>query len=330
VFCLLVRYNAFAGGRAVGANPTGGGFQGAIHGRCFAALLRHFDCRMECFASPLNCRYRRFCSAFPDLDGHFGSLGSFFKFFPEEGCFEANPPFEPKLVEAMAAHMERLLRQSSRPLCFIVIIPGSFDDARAPTGEAAARALQRHLAQHGTSDLNEITRLRLAAGEEGTRTKPAARQAGQAGRGASGKSAIQRQSLPGWRRLRESKHLRREVTLPPREHHYVEATQHSRPSRCDARRLCARPASGRPQPEAVTHCQPPQTVAAAGQCSQCSRRVSGCEPERRVWQVQEGGVCDLRLLSGQRSRPQAVAGDRGRSLRAAYRIRPNEYRWWER
>jgi hypothetical protein len=50
----------------------------------FDVLLRRFDCRTECFASPLNCRYGRFCSAFYDTDGAFGSLGSFFDFHPTE------------------------------------------------------------------------------------------------------------------------------------------------------------------------------------------------------------------------------------------------------
>jgi hypothetical protein len=49
-------------------------------------LLKDFDCKMECFASPLNCRYSRFCSAFLDTDFAFGSVGSFFDFSPRSGC----------------------------------------------------------------------------------------------------------------------------------------------------------------------------------------------------------------------------------------------------
>jgi hypothetical protein len=33
--------------------------QGAIHEEVFDVLLRRFDCRLECFASPLNCRWVR-------------------------------------------------------------------------------------------------------------------------------------------------------------------------------------------------------------------------------------------------------------------------------
>ena len=51
VYALLLRMSALAGG-----TDRGGGFQGAINEECFEVLLKYFDCRMECFASPLNCR----------------------------------------------------------------------------------------------------------------------------------------------------------------------------------------------------------------------------------------------------------------------------------
>ena len=34
-------------------------------------------------------------SAFGDVDGPFGSLGSFWEFEPRKGAFEVNPPFAP-------------------------------------------------------------------------------------------------------------------------------------------------------------------------------------------------------------------------------------------
>ncbi|RLN90151.1 hypothetical protein BBJ28_00015126 [Nothophytophthora sp. Chile5] len=108
LFCLLLRYDSL----------DGGGFQ-----ECFDALLEHFDCKMECFASPLNCRYSRFCSAFLDTDFAFGSVGSFFDFAPRSGCFEANPPFIPKLIKRMTDHMTALLDVADGALAFIVIIP---------------------------------------------------------------------------------------------------------------------------------------------------------------------------------------------------------------
>jgi phosphorylated CTD-interacting factor 1 len=53
-------------------------------------LVYHYGVGVEAegFASPLNCRWLRYCSAFPDTDAPFGSLGSFFGFRPNEvgGC----------------------------------------------------------------------------------------------------------------------------------------------------------------------------------------------------------------------------------------------------
>ena len=86
--------------------------QAAVHAPVLDALHTHFGTCMECFASPLNCRWPRFCSLFADTDGPFGSLGSFFRFAPARGSFEANPPFDKACVARMAAHMFKLLLQA--------------------------------------------------------------------------------------------------------------------------------------------------------------------------------------------------------------------------
>lgn len=79
---------------------------------------------MECFASPLNCRYAPFCSAFADTDRPFGSVGSFFSFRPTAGSFEANPPFEPGIFDAAVRHIESLLgNPQAGPLSFVVVSP---------------------------------------------------------------------------------------------------------------------------------------------------------------------------------------------------------------
>ena len=81
---------------------------------------------LECFASPLNTRYDRFCSAFADVDRPFGSLGSFFDFHPSDGSFEANPPFEPQTLLAAVRHAEELLvasERADRALSFAFVVP---------------------------------------------------------------------------------------------------------------------------------------------------------------------------------------------------------------
>ena len=78
LFCLLSRYEAL----------KGAGYQCALPAAAFASLRGALGPTLECFASPLNCHYERFCSAFGALEAPFGSLGSFFELDPREGSFE--------------------------------------------------------------------------------------------------------------------------------------------------------------------------------------------------------------------------------------------------
>jgi hypothetical protein len=78
---------------------------------------------LECFASPLNSTYGRHCSAFPDTDEYFGSIGSFFDFFPTSGSFEVNPPFVLALMVAMNQHISALFEAAKGPLSFVVVVP---------------------------------------------------------------------------------------------------------------------------------------------------------------------------------------------------------------
>jgi len=50
--------------------------QGALPLAVFECLNRVFGVTFECFASPLNCFFKQYCSAFADTDGYFGSRGS--------------------------------------------------------------------------------------------------------------------------------------------------------------------------------------------------------------------------------------------------------------
>lgn len=124
VFALLQRYDTFFGD----GKYEGTGFQAALPSAAFRILTREFGVTAECFASPLNCHYAHFCSAFEDTDAPFGSLGSFFEFLPIQGCFEANPPFTIEVMDEMVTHMDMLLSQSDDPLSFIVFVP-SWTDA---------------------------------------------------------------------------------------------------------------------------------------------------------------------------------------------------------
>lgn len=115
LFSVLARYDML----------QGAGLQAAVQGAVFDVLLKHYNCNVECFASPLNCRYERYFSAFPDTDRVFGSLGSFFDydFAQSGGSFQANPPFVSSFILAMCQTMERGLEKSEEPLMFSVFVP---------------------------------------------------------------------------------------------------------------------------------------------------------------------------------------------------------------
>jgi hypothetical protein len=98
--------------------------QAAVHPEVLDELRNRFGTVHECFASPLNCRWPRFCSMFPDTDAPFGSIGSFFEFWPQRGSFQANPPFDRTFVGSMTAHMHKLLiRAEVCTLSSTVLVP---------------------------------------------------------------------------------------------------------------------------------------------------------------------------------------------------------------
>ena len=129
LFIMLSRYFAM----------QGHGFQAACPENVFHILNQFLNVSFECFASPLNCYYGAYCSAFPDVDASFGSSGSFWKWEPpvEGGSFQANPPFVAIIMEKMAEKIIALLNQeeenlqndkTTRPLSFVVIVPGWLED----------------------------------------------------------------------------------------------------------------------------------------------------------------------------------------------------------
>jgi phosphorylated CTD-interacting factor 1 len=121
-FAMVCRYDAAQGGQVRFA----GGHHTALHGEAFDVLRDGLGCGMELFASPLNCRWPKFCSAHGDVDAPFGSVGSYDGFAPKRGCYEVNPPFEPALVLDVAKHLDSRLAEAdalNESLTFIVVTP---------------------------------------------------------------------------------------------------------------------------------------------------------------------------------------------------------------
>uniref|UniRef100_A0A8C1SIF5 mRNA (2'-O-methyladenosine-N(6)-)-methyltransferase n=1 Tax=Cyprinus carpio TaxID=7962 RepID=A0A8C1SIF5_CYPCA len=140
VWCLIKRYQVMFGS---GVNE-GSGLQGALPVPVFEALNKQFGVTFECFASPLNCYFKQFCSAFPDTDGFFGSRGPFLSFSPASGSFEANPPFCEEFMDAMVTHLEDLLERSSEPLSFIIFVPEWRDPPTPALTRMEASRFRRH------------------------------------------------------------------------------------------------------------------------------------------------------------------------------------------
>lgn len=121
VWCLLKRYATFQGKNQI--------FQSSLSLTVMECLHRCFGVTFECFASPLNCYFRQYCSAFPDTDAFFGSRGMLSDLKAVSGSFQANPPYCEELMDSMVTLFERLLTESIEPLSFIITIPEIRDPA---------------------------------------------------------------------------------------------------------------------------------------------------------------------------------------------------------
>ena len=75
LYVLLRRYQTLFGKPNEGGKREGAMFHAAAPETLFRLLGEKMDVLHECFASPFNCYFRSYCSAFPDTDGVFGSSG---------------------------------------------------------------------------------------------------------------------------------------------------------------------------------------------------------------------------------------------------------------
>ena len=121
LFALLLRYKSL----------MGHGFQAAIGPPVWKVIGEKLGVGVEGFGSPLNAYLPAFGSAFPDVDGPFGSRGSFFGMRPKAGSFAANPPFVHNVMSATAEHIDKLLAEAAaaepvgnHALSYTVFLPG--------------------------------------------------------------------------------------------------------------------------------------------------------------------------------------------------------------
>ncbi|CAJ1429655.1 unnamed protein product, partial [Effrenium voratum] len=97
----------------------------------FAFLRDEMGVSCELFASPLNCFFAQYFSAFPDVDAPFGSRGSFFDVEElPDGAYEVGPPYTEEVMELMAQKLLKHLKRQ-QTLSFVVFVPDWGDDCTA-------------------------------------------------------------------------------------------------------------------------------------------------------------------------------------------------------
>ncbi|XP_046411649.1 mRNA (2'-O-methyladenosine-N(6)-)-methyltransferase isoform X1 [Neodiprion fabricii] len=219
VWSLLKRYQTY-----LGINE-GQATQMALPVTVFECLQRTFGVTFECFASPLNCYFRQYCSAFADTDSHFGSRGPFLDFRPISGSFEANPPYCEELMEAMVNHFEQLLADSVEPLSFVVFLPEWRDPAPNALLKLESSHFKRkqvvvpameHEYRHGFQHILPKGEVNIRAAH-GTLVVWLQNAAGNARWGPTDDRV--EALLEAWRPGRERERDRQELLSPPRQTH---------------------------------------------------------------------------------------------------------------
>jgi len=149
LYVMLRRYVTFIGLDPTVQGQKGGNMHAALPELAFGWMKRELGVFFEAFASPLNCYFPHFFSAFPDVDSPFGSRGSFFDAdFVVEGSYEVGPPYTEEVLDLMAQHLLRLLQQcGDKPLSFIIFAPdwegcSAFIKLESPDFQAFRRPLQ--------------------------------------------------------------------------------------------------------------------------------------------------------------------------------------------
>jgi hypothetical protein len=85
-------------------------------------IVKFSEARTELFGSPFNTCTSQYCSPFSDIEGCFGSLGSFFNFEMSTGVYFMNPPYDEDIMkEAMLKVVNKM--KTACEITVIVVIP---------------------------------------------------------------------------------------------------------------------------------------------------------------------------------------------------------------
>lgn len=135
LYVLLRRYVTFIGIDTSEKGVVGGNMHAAAPESVFGWLRKELEVNRELFASPLNCYFSTYHSAFPDSDAVFGSLGSVFDLQElPSGSYEVGPPYTEEVITLTVNLLLRLLReanQTGKALSFALFVPDWGDEFKA-------------------------------------------------------------------------------------------------------------------------------------------------------------------------------------------------------
>lgn len=95
--------------------------------KIYEEFKEKYKITLEGFASPLNRYFDKFCSAFPEVDEPFGSIGSFFDVDINENIV-CNPPFD---EEVMDKAIDRLIDAMNKNEITTIFVCPQWDDSPA-------------------------------------------------------------------------------------------------------------------------------------------------------------------------------------------------------
>ncbi|XP_046385814.1 mRNA (2'-O-methyladenosine-N(6)-)-methyltransferase [Ischnura elegans] len=258
VWCMLRRYSTFLGGGSgadgsssdgkdgsggrVGSNDRSSGSKGlpgintegqasqaSLPTAVFECLHRAFGVTFECFASPLNCYFRQYCSAFPDTDSYFGSRGPILELSAVSGSFEANGPWCEELLEESVKHFERLLAASHEPLSFVIFLPDW--GGGSPPGSCNAGLTMQHPLPPSISSpplsSASSTSSSTSPGAGNVLSNPPPTPPSPSATTNTGSGTMP--ASPALLRLQNSSYKRRQILVPAHEHEFRHGYQHLLP-----------------------------------------------------------------------------------------------------
>jgi hypothetical protein len=132
-----------------------GGLDNGLHASILPTFAEALPQYTECFASPINHKFKNYFSLFEE-DAEYGSSGSFFKFVKQHGGalpvghYFMNPPW----TEAFCSHLASVILASPKQSSIILLAPHWQDAAFVKELHAASETFP--YAIHGTTQITYV------------------------------------------------------------------------------------------------------------------------------------------------------------------------------